>query len=77
MRHKQTAVERDADLLEVMKQQAFSLPSTEIFKADKKPTIITAITKSHKPINMPTPKQVYQQLMSKGRSGTQEGQRGS
>jgi hypothetical protein len=56
MRHKQTAVERDADLLEVMKQQAFSLPTTEIFKIDKKPPPTTVTTTLHKPINMPTPK---------------------
>ena len=56
LRHKQTAVERDADLLEVMKQQAFSLPTTEIFKVDKKPAPITTTTTLHKPINMPTPK---------------------
>ena len=56
MRHKQTAVERDADLLEVMKQQAFSLPTTEIFKVDKKPLPTTASPTVHKPLNMPTPK---------------------
>jgi hypothetical protein len=56
LRHKQTAVERDADLLEAMKQQAFSLPTTEIFKVDNKPTLPAATITSHKPLNMPTPK---------------------
>jgi len=57
MRHKQTAVEKDAEILEAMKMQAFSLPvQLLINKKNTENKKLEVTSPKARPIHLPSPR---------------------